>query len=33
MSTGVQITLIICTTLMVLIYIIAKFGSESNNKK
>lgn len=28
MSTGVQITLIICVTLIALIYILAKYGSD-----
>ncbi len=33
MSNAVQITLIICVTLVALIYILAKFGSDSNNNK
>ena len=33
MSTGVQITLIICVTLIALIYILAKYGSDSNDDK
>lgn len=33
MSTGVQITLIICITLIALIYILAKYSSGSNNDK
>lgn len=33
MSNSVQMTLIICLTLIALIYIIAKYGSESNNTK
>jgi hypothetical protein len=33
MSTGVQITLIICVTLIALIYILAKHGSDINNNK
>lgn len=33
MSTGVQITLIICVTLIALIWILAKYGTDKNNKK
>lgn len=33
MSTGVQITLIICVTLIAFIYILAKYGSDINNDK
>lgn len=33
MSNGVQITLIICVTLVALIYILAKFGSDTNSNK
>jgi hypothetical protein len=33
MSTGVQITLIICVTLIALIWILAKYGTDENNKK
>ena len=32
MSTGVQITLIICVTLIALIYILAKYGLEDKDK-
>lgn len=33
MSTGVQITLIICVTLIALIWILAKYDTDENNKK
>lgn len=33
MSTGVQITLIICVTLIALIWILSKYGTDENNKK
>lgn len=33
MSTGVQITLIICVTIVVCIYLLAEAGSDSNNNK
>lgn len=33
MSTGVQITLIICVTIVLILWILAKYGSDMNNKK
>lgn len=33
MSTGVQITLIICVTIVLVLWILAKYGSDINNKK
>lgn len=33
MSTGVQITLIICVTLVAIIWIVSKYNDNSNNKK
>lgn len=33
MSTGVQITLIICVTLVAVIWIACKYNDNSNNKK
>lgn len=33
MSTGVQITLIICLTIVAVIWICAKYGIADNNKK
>lgn len=33
MNAGVQITLIICVTIVTVIYILAESGSDSNNKK
>lgn len=33
MSTGVQITLIICVTIVLTLWILAKYGSDINNKK
>ena len=33
MSTGVQITLIICVTLVAIIWIASKYNDNSNNKK
>lgn len=33
MSTGVQITLIICVTLVAIIWIASKYSDNSNNKK
>ncbi len=33
MSTGVQITLIICVTIVLVLWILAKYGSDISNKK
>ena len=33
MSTGVQITLIICITIVCVLWLLVKYGSDSNNKK